>query len=91
MASLFETLKVIDMKLKIQKWGNCAALILPSTLLSKIGAKIGDTLVVDPKTFRVVKPKYKLDDLINECDKNAKSPSDTAIWENMSPFGQEIV
>lgn len=79
------------MKLKIQKWGNSAALKLPAKMLSKIGATIGDTVVVDPKAFRGMKPKYKLTDLLNQCDQNAKAPSDMAMWENMKPVGQEIV
>jgi antitoxin component of MazEF toxin-antitoxin module len=33
------------MKLKIQKWGDRAALKLPAKMLSKIGATIGDTVV----------------------------------------------
>jgi antitoxin ChpS len=79
------------MKLKIQKWGNSAALKLPAKMLSKIGATIGDTVVVDPEAFRVVKPKYKLADLLSQCDHNAKAPTDMAMWENMNPVGQEIV
>lgn len=79
------------MKLKIQKWGNSAALKLPAKMLSKIGATIGDTVVVDPKAFRVMKPKYKLADLLSLCDHNAMPPTDMSIGENMKPIGREIV
>jgi hypothetical protein len=37
----------IDMRLKIQKWGNSAAIRLPRTLLSKIDATIGDVVEID--------------------------------------------
>lgn len=78
------------MKLKIQKWGNCAAVKLPTTLLSKISATIGDTLEIDPKAFRVVKRKYKLDDLVDQCDKKAKPPTDLAKWDT-GQVGEEII
>ena len=79
------------MKLKIQKWGNSAAVKLPTTMLSKIGATIGDTVVVDLKSFRVVNPKYKLDVLLNQCDKNAKPPTDMSMWEMLTPVDREII
>lgn len=79
------------MKLKIQKWGNSAAIKLPATMLSQIGASIGDTVEVEPKDFRMVRPKYKLEDLVKECDINAPVPTDIAEWERMEPIGLEIV
>lgn len=79
------------MKLKIQKWGNSAAVKLPSSMLSKVGASIGDTVVVDPKAFRVVKPKYRLNDLLDQCDKNAKPPTDMQMWESFRLLDQEII
>lgn len=78
------------MKLKIQKWGNCAAVKLPTTLLSKISATIGDTLEIDPQDFRVVKRKYKFDDLLNQCNKKAKPSTDMAKWDT-GQVGQEII
>lgn len=39
------------MKLKIQKWGNSAKIKLSPRMLSKIGAKIGDTVEIDPQDF----------------------------------------
>lgn len=78
------------MKLKIQNWGNSAAIKLPTTLLSKIGATIGDTLEINPKAFRVVKRMYKLDDLLDQCDKKAKPPTDMAKWDT-SQVDEEII
>ncbi|MGZ8261677.1 MAG: AbrB/MazE/SpoVT family DNA-binding domain-containing protein, partial [Methylotenera sp.] len=56
------------MKLKIQKWGNSAAIRLPATMLTQIGATIGDAVEIDPKAFHVAKPKYKLADLLAQCN-----------------------
>lgn len=78
------------MKLKIQKWGNSAAVKLPPRMLSKIGAKIGDTLEIDPQDFRLVIRKYQLDDLLDQCDKKAKPPTDMAKWDT-GQVGEEII
>lgn len=78
------------MKLKIQKWENSAAIKLPTKLLSKIGATIGDTLEIDLKTFQVVKRKYKLDYLLDQCDKKAKPPTDLTQWDT-NRIGKEII
>ena len=79
------------MKLNIQKWGNSAAIRLPASMLSQIGASIGDAIEVDPAMMKVAKPKYKLSDLLAQCDKNAPPPADMAAWEAMAPVGREVI
>lgn len=84
-------MEYIDMKLNIQKWGNSAAIRLPAKMLAQIGATIGDSVEVDMGAFRVAKPKYKLADLLAQCDKSASTPADISSWENMSHVGEEIL
>lgn len=79
------------MKLNIQKWGNSAAIRLPTAMLAQIGASIGDAVEVDPQAFHVAKPKYKLAVLLDQCDKNAPAPDDMASWDSMTPVGAEIL
>lgn len=79
------------MKLNIQKWGNSAAIRLPSAMLAQIGATIGDTIEVDPNAFRLAKPKYKLADLLAECDKQSPPPGELADWESIAPVGNELL
>lgn len=79
------------MKLNIQKWGNSAAIRLPASMLAQIGATIGDAVEVDPQAFHVAKPKYKLTDLLAQCDKNAPAPAYMSPWENITPVGAEII
>lgn len=78
-------------KLIIRRWGNSAAIRLPAALLNRIGASIGDAIEVDPSALKVVKPRFKLVDLIALCDKAAPPPADVAAWDTMSPAGREIV
>ena len=79
------------MKLNIQKWGNSAAIRLPAAMLTQIGATIGDAVEVDPTAFRVAKPKYKLADILAQCNKSAPPPADMAAWESTAPVGSEIL
>lgn len=78
-------------KLNIQKWGNSAAIRLPASMLAQIGAVIGDAIEVDPTALKVAKPKYKLADLLEQCDKNAPPPADMAAWDAMKPVGNEVL
>ena len=76
-------------KLIIRKWGDSAAIRLPASMLAQIGAKVGDAIEVDPSALKVVRPRYKLADLLAQCDKNAPPPADIAAWETMAPVGRE--
>ncbi|MGV8894208.1 MAG: AbrB/MazE/SpoVT family DNA-binding domain-containing protein [Burkholderiaceae bacterium] len=81
------------MELSIQKWGNSAAVRLPTELLSQLKVKLGDKLAVDVRPDgALLKPKrhtYALADLVSQCDLNAPEPSDMAIWNNIKPTGRE--
>lgn len=77
-------------KLNIQKWGNSAAIRLPASILAQLGASIGDAIEVDPATLKVAKPKYKLADLLAQCDKNAPPPEDLSAWDSSEPVGREV-
>jgi antitoxin ChpS len=83
------------MELKIQKWGNSAAVRLPVDLLRKYGLSDGDALEVEQGTTKFVlkpilsKPKYSLQELLDQCDPNAPEPEELAAWHNMKPVGRE--
>jgi len=74
------------MKLKIQKWGNSAAIRIPAAMLTQIGATIGDAVEVDPAAFRVAKPEYKLADLLAEMPDGLPMVEG---WDTMAPVGKE--
>lgn len=81
------------MELSIQKWGKSAAVRLPSTLLTQIGASIGDKLVVDIKPdgmmLRPARKAFALSDLMAQCDLQAEPPADLADWGNIERAGHE--
>jgi antitoxin ChpS len=90
-----ETLKTMSMKLNIQKWGNSAAVRLPTSMLAQMGVRVGDSFEVDvaqgEATLRAAKPKYKLADLMAQCDLTAPMPDDVAAWDYAAPVGREVV
>ncbi|MEJ2768309.1 AbrB/MazE/SpoVT family DNA-binding domain-containing protein [Mycetohabitans sp. B46] len=77
------------MELKIQKWGNSAAIRLPSVLLKQINASVGSSLNADVRPDGVMlapaRRKYSLNDLIAQCDTKAFFPDDMAAWNKVKP------
>lgn len=82
------------MSLTIQKWGNSAAIRLPTALLARAGLVIGDKVDTDAELGLVkliaAKPRYTLADLVAQCDPNAPRPADMVAWESMQPVGREV-
>lgn len=82
------------MELSIQKWGNSAAVRLPTELLAILKVVLGDKLTVDVRADGVLlkakRPAFSLDDLVARCDPSAPEPADMAIWSNVKPVGREV-
>lgn len=84
------------MELKIQQWGNSAAVRMPATLLKQMGLTSGDALKVisatpDALTLKPAKtkPHYRLSGLVAQCDLNAAKPAQLEACYNMQPIGRE--
>ncbi|NHZ40706.1 AbrB/MazE/SpoVT family DNA-binding domain-containing protein [Massilia aquatica] len=81
------------MELSVQKWGNSAAVRLPTELLSVLKVTLGDKLTVnvqeDGVLLKVKRPVYALADLVAQCDLSAPEPPDLAAWSNIKPVGRE--
>lgn len=73
----------VEMELAIQKWGNNAAVRLPSTLLSQLGVALGNKLNAEMQpeglVLRPARKTYFLSDLMPQCDLKAAPPVDGAI------------
>lgn len=82
------------MELSIQKWGNSAAVRLPSTLLSQLGVALGDKLSAEMQpeglVLRPARKAYSLDELMAQCNLEAAPPVDAAAWDDSKPVGQEV-
>ncbi|QXI37749.1 AbrB/MazE/SpoVT family DNA-binding domain-containing protein [Pseudomonas xantholysinigenes] len=86
----------ILMQIKIQQWGNSAAIRIPSTVLKQMRLEVGSTLSLDTAGESMVlkpvraKPKYTLEELMAQCDLNAPEPEDMAAWNTLRPVGREM-
>jgi antitoxin ChpS len=47
----------------------------------------GNHLVMEPR----LKPKYKLAELLEQCDLQAPIHFDVKLWDELEPEGQEII
>lgn len=83
------------MRLTIQKWGNSAAVRLPTTVLAQSGLSIGDEVDTSSApgtlTLSAAKPKYVLADLVEQCKLNAPLSADIAAWVDLKPVGAEVL
>lgn len=81
------------MELSVQKWGNSAAVRLPTELLGMLNVALGDKLTVnvqaDGVLLKAKRPAYSLVDLVAQCDQTAPEPVDMAAWSNAKPVGRE--
>ncbi len=84
-----------NMQVKIQQWGNSAAIRLPSTVLKQMSLASGDVLTLDVSeqaiTLKPVrsKPHYRLSELMAQCDLDAPEPAELADWNAMPAVGRE--
>ena len=81
------------MELSVQKWGNSAAVRLPTELLAILKVSLGDKLSVNVRSegvlLKAARPAYSLDDLVAQCDLSAAEPADLEAWTNLKPVGRE--
>ncbi|WP_150559713.1 AbrB/MazE/SpoVT family DNA-binding domain-containing protein [Pandoraea bronchicola] len=81
------------MKLRILKWGNSAAVRLPSRLLAQIHSSVGGSLTVEVRPDGVLlsaaRRKYLLEELVAQCDPNVPQSTDRAVWGEVRPMGRE--
>lgn len=81
------------MELSVQKWGNSAAVRLPTELLAMLKVALGDKLTVnvqaDGVLLKAKRPAYALAELVAQCDPAAEEPADMAGWSDTKPVGRE--
>ena len=82
------------MELKIQSWGNSAAIRINQALLKQINAEIGGSLVAEVRNgglfLKPAEPAYILDDLLSSCTKSKMRLDDEdRQWIDDEPAGKE--
>lgn len=78
--------------MKLQKWGNSAAVRFPKEIISQLGLEIGDELETEIQGQTIVikavkRPKYKLSDLLAEMPDGIPRVEG---WDEMPDVGMEV-
>ncbi|WP_151704760.1 AbrB/MazE/SpoVT family DNA-binding domain-containing protein [Nitrincola alkalilacustris] len=85
------------MRTTIRKIGNSAGVILPAAIREKLHLNEGDSVEIDVQGGQIVikpckvKPKYKLSELVAQCDENAPYPDKLREWDEAPAVGQEAL
>lgn len=84
------------MRTTIRKIGNSSGTILPAHLLKKLHLTEGDSINIEDDGNNIVispivkRPKYKLDELLAQCDPNAPISDELNDWDNSPAVGKEV-
>ena len=78
---------------KIQRWGNSMALRIPATMLRAWGIEEGQAVALSIEgSALVVRPtqkRYKLDELLAQCDFSQPMGAEDSAWIDVPPVGLE--
>lgn len=78
--------------MKLQKWGNSAAVRFPKEIVNQLGLSIGDELQTKIEGDTIVikaakRPRYTLSDLLAEMPDGAPRAEG---WDEMPDVGREV-
>lgn len=83
------------MEVVLKKMGNSTALVMPPPVLKDLGIGVGQHLTLDTtadgKIVLTPKRKYRLAELIAQCDLKSPPPADLGLWDVARPVGQEVL
>lgn len=82
------------MQVKIQQWGNSAAICLSREILQQLSLKVGDVLNVEVSNnklfLRSASPEYTMTELLADSPKSSFSLSgDDKVWLNTTVGKEE--
>ena len=79
----------------LRKFGNSTGVAFPPGILKDLGLQAGSSLLMDTTSAGQItlepKRRFTLEQLLAQCDMNAKRPSDMEAWDESSRAGQEML
>lgn len=82
------------MEVVLKKYGNSTVAVMPPLVLRDLGIAAGQAMTLDTtadgKIVLSPKRRFRLADLIAQCDTKAAPPADMALWDVARPVGQEV-
>ncbi|MDD2919002.1 ChpB-ChpS toxin-antitoxin system antitoxin [Rhodoferax sp.] len=83
----------MQVEIVLRKFGNSTGAVFPPAILKDLGLKAGVSLTMDAtadgKIMLTPKRRYKLAELIAQCNLKAPHPADMVLWDAAKPVGQE--
>lgn len=90
--------QVSTMQLKVKKLGNSHGLLIPAADMRRLELHVGDELETRVEGGKLIielpkrqKKRYKLADMIAQCDIEAPRTPSVDDWDNMEPQGDELL
>lgn len=81
------------MEVMLRKYGNSTVVVLPPGVLKDLGLCAGQAMSLstsaEGEIILTKKQRYRLDDLIAQCNPKARVPEDIALWDRAAPMGKE--
>ncbi len=82
--------------IKLRKVGGSVMFPVPKPVLESLGLTSSSSLDISVSGGALVakplaRPKYRLADLIAQCDAKAKSTAEDKAWLNDGPAGNEVI
>jgi antitoxin ChpS len=82
------------MEITLKKMGNSTGFVMPPPVLRDLGLSVGRSFrlqtTVDGKIILEPKRKFRLSDMIAQCDHTGQPPVDIRGWDNMPAVGGEV-
>ncbi len=83
------------MEAKLTKVGNSIGLMIPSPIRRSMKLEAGQTVTIEENGSALlirpsVRPTYRLDDLLAQCDAKAPMPAALKEWDDAAAVGNEV-
>ena len=91
----YYTRLTMQIEVVLRKFGNSTGVAFPPGILKDLGLQAGSSLLMDTTSAGQItlepKRKFSLEQLLSQCNMNAKRPSDMEAWDESSRAGQEML
>lgn len=81
------------MEVVLRKYGNSTVAVLPPAVLKELGLEAGQSMTLgttpDGRITLAPKRRFRLAELVAQCDPKAPPPADLALWDRARRVGQE--
>ncbi|EIE3133164.1 type II toxin-antitoxin system antitoxin ChpS [Escherichia coli] len=82
------------MRITIKRWGNSSGMVIPNVVMKELNLRPGQSVEAQVSNNQLIltpiSRRYSLDELLAQCDMNARELSEQDVWGKSTPAGDEI-